>query len=131
MGATLHAAGVHQHVGLLDAPARGRMRQATQPAVGRLGRGQRGGGGTQRRVQRPADVVEQDVGPAPQAAGGAQIGVRVFLIPQVADHKHPQMAQWLRGDDKAIAETDAAQFEAAGARSGGQPCHGPEDPSSP
>ncbi|WP_418002927.1 NAD-glutamate dehydrogenase [Mycobacterium sp. PDNC021] len=26
----------------------------------------------------------------------------------------PQMAQWLRGDDKAIAETDAAQFVAAG-----------------
>ena len=33
VGAAFHAAGVHQHVGALDAPARGRVRQRAEPAV--------------------------------------------------------------------------------------------------
>ncbi|MDT4863749.1 hypothetical protein FQZ97_984700 [compost metagenome] len=73
VGTAFHAAGVHQHMGALDTGTRGRVRLAAEPAVVRaIGRGL-ARGFAQRRVERFADVVDEDafVG-ADQARGFEQ-----------------------------------------------------------
>ena len=62
VGAAFHAAGVHQHVRALDAPAHCFVRQAAEPAVVRAFGGRGPGLLAQRGVERVADVVDQDAG---------------------------------------------------------------------
>ena len=55
----LDAAGVHQHMGALNVPARGRMRLPAQPAVMRAGGGRGPGLLAQGSIERLADVVDE------------------------------------------------------------------------
>jgi hypothetical protein len=120
VGAAFGAAGVHQHVRGLDAAARGRVRQAAEPAVVRAG----GHGGArfvaERGFQRVAGVVDQDAfGIAEQARGGEQ-GLRVLDGAQVADHQRAQVARGLgeRAAGRGGLE-DGARLGAVLGRQGG------------
>ena len=62
MGAAFHLAGVHQQVGALHVPACGLVAHSAQVAVVGVNGGCSAGLVAQVRVQRCANVVEQDVG---------------------------------------------------------------------
>ena len=91
MGSAFHAAGVHQHLRALDAPARGFVRQPAQPAVARAFGGAGPSLSAQLRVQRIADVVDKNIRVVLEQPCGGKQGVRRLFSAQMPHHHRPQM----------------------------------------
>jgi hypothetical protein len=102
MRATFQPAGVHQQVRALDTLQSLRVRQSAQPAVVRalclcgLSRLAKS------RVQRSANVVNEDAAVCGQQPCSVHQRQGVFFIAQVADHHHAQMA-WGFGQGLTLA----------------------------
>ena len=95
MGTAFHVAGVNEDVRALDAPPGGVMGQCAQPPVLRAAVLQRLRCVAESRVERGANVVEQDVVPPGQPADRLEVRLRRLFLAKVADHHAAQVLRRL------------------------------------